>query len=72
MISEVTHLQEIVEQLCLLAGDPKQLPESGEQILTDLKAAEGTAWQFQVDTRYIYNNIYIHTYLLCFQLNPET
>ena len=50
MISEVTHLQEIVEQLCLLAGDPKQLPESGEQILTDLKAAEGTAWQFQVDT----------------------
>ena len=28
MLSEVTHLQEIVQQLCMITGNPTELPES--------------------------------------------
>ena len=48
MLTEVTHLQEIVEQLCMIAGDPTQLPEASEQLLQDVKTTEGTSFTFQV------------------------
>jgi len=35
MLSEVTHLQDIVDNLCTLSQDPSCLPESAEQIVSD-------------------------------------
>jgi len=35
MLSEVTHLQEIVDNLCTLSQDPSCLPESAEQTISD-------------------------------------
>ena len=49
MLTEVTHLQEILEQLCLGAGDPFVLPPASEQVILDLKGTEGQSWSFQVN-----------------------
>jgi len=35
MLSEVTHLQDIVDNLCTLSQDPSCLPESAEQTISD-------------------------------------
>ena len=48
MLTEVTHLQEILQQLCLGAGDPFVLPPASEQVIRDLKGGEGHTWNFQV------------------------
>ena len=48
MLTEVTHLQEILQQLCLGAGDPYALPASSEQVIRDLKGTDGHTWSFQV------------------------
>jgi len=37
MMSEMSHIQEIIDALCLLAGDPHTLPPSSEQVINDLK-----------------------------------
>ena len=36
MLSEVTHLQDIVNNLCTLSQDPSCLPESAEQTISDV------------------------------------
>ena len=51
MLTEVTHLQEILQQLCLGAGDPYALPASSEQVIRDLKGTDGHTWSFQVGLR---------------------
>ena len=51
MLTEVTHLQEILQQLCLGAGDPYALPASSEQVIRDLKGTDGHTWSFQVRLR---------------------
>ncbi len=48
MLTEVTHLQEILESLCMQAGDPFVLPASSEQVIQDLQGTEGTRWTFKV------------------------
>ncbi len=48
MLTEVTHLQEILQQLCLGAGDPFVLPAASEQVILDLKGADGQSWSYQV------------------------
>jgi len=35
MLSEVTHLQDIVDNLCSLSQDPSSLPESAEQTISE-------------------------------------
>jgi len=35
MLSEVTHLQDIVDNLCTLSQDPSSLPESAEQTISE-------------------------------------
>lgn len=37
MVNEVAHLQEIIDHLSNLAADPDSLPESSEQVITDIK-----------------------------------
>lgn len=37
MLTEVTHLQEIVELLAVQTADPTSLPQSSEQVILDLK-----------------------------------
>jgi len=36
MLSEVSHLQDVVDDLRLLSQDPSHLPESTEQTITDV------------------------------------
>lgn len=36
MLTEVTHLQEIVHSLCMVADDPESLSSSSEQVVSDL------------------------------------
>ena len=49
MLSEVTHLQEILDTLNSQTIGPDELPESGEQILKDVKGAvEKETWTYQV------------------------
>ena len=49
MLSEVTHLQEILDTLNSQTISPDELPESGEQILKDVKGAvEKETWTYQV------------------------
>jgi len=42
MVQEISHLQEIVDHLSGMAADPDTLPESSEQVITDLKGANFT------------------------------
>ncbi len=48
MLTEVTHLQEILESLCMQAGDPYVLPASSEQVIQDLQGTDGSRWTFKV------------------------
>ena len=52
MLTEVTHLQDILQSLCAQAADPDQLPAAGEQILKDIRgAAAEQTWAYQVSVR---------------------
>ncbi|KAK6643736.1 hypothetical protein RUM43_005246 [Polyplax serrata] len=46
MLSELTHIQEIVEHLDKISADPHTLPPSSEQVIQDLKGPDGF-WSFQ-------------------------
>ncbi|XP_014255401.1 MTSS1-like protein isoform X2 [Cimex lectularius] len=45
MLSELSHLQEVVDQLEKHTSDPHSLPPASEQVISDLKSSEG--WTFQ-------------------------
>ena len=47
MLTEITHLQEIMDSLCMQAGDPNSLPPASEQAIIDLKGSE-QKWNFKV------------------------
>ena len=49
MLQEVTHLQEILDQLCKLTADPYSLPSSSELVISDLKlsSSETASWTLQ-------------------------
>jgi len=36
MLSEVNHIQEIVQSLCMVSNDPESLPPSTEHLIVDL------------------------------------
>lgn len=46
MLQETSHLQEILDSLAKLTRNPECLPSASEQVITDLKASQGT-WTFQ-------------------------
>ena len=48
MLTEVTHLQDILHALCLHAAEPGQLPAAGEQLLKDIRGADSQTWTYQV------------------------
>ena len=48
MLTEVTHLQEIVDNLCMQACDPFNLPPASEQVILDLKGSDPNTWSFTV------------------------
>ncbi|CAH1779343.1 unnamed protein product [Owenia fusiformis] len=47
MLTEVTHLQEIIEHLCMQSNDPHILPTSSEQVIRDIKGTDSSSWHFQ-------------------------
>ena len=48
LLTEITHLQEIMDGLCLQADSPESLPTSSEQVIMDLKGLDTKAWSIQV------------------------
>ncbi|RUS86846.1 hypothetical protein EGW08_005383 [Elysia chlorotica] len=46
LLTEMSHIQEIMHSLCLQASDPASLPESSEQVITDLKGVDGASFNF--------------------------
>ncbi|GFG33978.1 hypothetical protein Cfor_04854, partial [Coptotermes formosanus] len=46
MLSELSHLQEVVDQVQKLTTDPYTLPPASEQVIADLKGSESN-WSFQ-------------------------
>lgn len=47
LLGEVTHLQEIMQNLCLQASEPNMLPAASEQVLTDLKGLDPATFSMQ-------------------------
>ncbi|PVD20796.1 hypothetical protein C0Q70_18957 [Pomacea canaliculata] len=47
LLTEVTHLQEIMHCLCMQASEPQSLPPSSEQVILDLKGMDPAAWNIQ-------------------------
>lgn len=45
MLTEISHLQEAVQQLEKQTADPKTLPPASEQVIADLKSSD-SAWSF--------------------------
>lgn len=48
MLTDISHLQEIIDQLCMHTGDPNILPPASEQVILDATGADRLAWSFQV------------------------
>uniref|UniRef100_A0A3Q2DMT2 MTSS I-BAR domain containing 1 n=1 Tax=Cyprinodon variegatus TaxID=28743 RepID=A0A3Q2DMT2_CYPVA len=46
MLGEITHLQNLTDDLKILTMDPHKLPASSEQVIVDLKGSECT-WSYQ-------------------------
>ena len=55
MLADISHLQEIIDQLCMHTGDPNILPPASEQVILDATGADRLAWSFQVRYRRCYN-----------------
>ncbi|XP_060071624.1 protein MTSS 2-like isoform X2 [Ylistrum balloti] len=47
LLTEITHLQEIMDSLCLGASEPEKLPTSSEQCIIDIKGQDSSSWNFQ-------------------------
>ena len=48
MLSEVSHVEDIMHGLCLQANDPDSLPLSSEQAISDLKGIDPAQLILQV------------------------
>ena len=48
MLADISHLQEIIDQLCMHTGDPNILPPASEQVILDATGVDRLAWSFQV------------------------
>ena len=47
ILTELTHIQEIVHSLCLLSSDPDSLPESTEHLIDDMLSDGKTRHQLK-------------------------
>ncbi|XP_056003615.1 protein MTSS 1-like isoform X27 [Ostrea edulis] len=47
LLTEITHLQEIMDHLCMQCNDPHTLPPASEQVIMDLKGFDSSSvWNF--------------------------
>ncbi|KAK3086144.1 hypothetical protein FSP39_014225 [Pinctada imbricata] len=47
LITEITHLQEIMQNLCMQCSDPSVLPPASEQVIMDVKGFDSSSvWNF--------------------------
>lgn len=44
LLTEITHLQDITHNLCLMAGEPHTLPPSSEQVIMDIKGSDTSSF----------------------------
>ncbi|XP_056003634.1 protein MTSS 1-like isoform X31 [Ostrea edulis] len=50
LLTEITHLQEIMDHLCMQCNDPHTLPPASEQVIMDLKGFDSSSvWNFSQD-----------------------
>jgi len=58
ILTELSHVQEIVHSLCLLANDPDSLPESTEHLIDDMLSNGKTRHQLkQVIHAVLFDNL---------------
>ena len=48
MLSELTQLQSVLEELTVKSKDPYVLPPASEQVILDIKGQDGSKWSFPV------------------------
>ncbi|KAK6983699.1 metastasis suppressor protein 1-like isoform X6, partial [Biomphalaria glabrata] len=44
LLTEINHISEIMESLCMQASEPSVLPPSSEQVILDLKGVDTASW----------------------------
>jgi hypothetical protein len=44
LLTEISHINEIMDSLCMQASEPGVLPASSEQVILDLKGVDSSAW----------------------------
>ncbi|XP_055890887.1 protein MTSS 2-like isoform X9 [Biomphalaria glabrata] len=44
LLTEISHISEIMESLCMQASEPSVLPPSSEQVILDLKGVDTASW----------------------------
>uniref|UniRef100_A0A2C9KDT4 IMD domain-containing protein n=1 Tax=Biomphalaria glabrata TaxID=6526 RepID=A0A2C9KDT4_BIOGL len=44
LLTEISHISEIMESLCMQASEPSILPPSSEQVILDLKGVDTASW----------------------------
>ena len=54
LLTEITHLQEIMYSLCMQASEPEKLPSTSEQCIIDLKGQDPGVWNLQVKLGHLY------------------
>ncbi|KAL4234255.1 Metastasis suppressor protein 1 [Mactra antiquata] len=47
LLTEVTHLQEVMDLLCMQVDNPHKLPASSEQVINDLSSGDTGSFKFQ-------------------------
>lgn len=47
LLTEITHLKEVMDNLAKQSSDPHILPPASEQVILDLKGADSNVWTFQ-------------------------
>ncbi|XP_036362798.1 protein MTSS 1 isoform X28 [Octopus sinensis] len=47
LLTEITHLKEVMDNLSKQSSDPHTLPAASEQVILDVKGADSNVWAFQ-------------------------
>lgn len=61
LLTEITHLQEIMDHLCMQCNDPHTLPPASEQVIMDVKGFDSSSvWNFSQVCLHICYSSYIY------------
>lgn len=71
LLTEITHLQEIMEHLCMQCNDPHTLPPASEQVIMDVKGFDSSSvWNFSQVCLHICYSSYIYKTSVIYYFTP--